>query len=237
MLNRSKYLNPKKKKIKFMFNEISKFYDIMNFIMTLGADKLWRKKIVKKLDNIKNGKILDIATGTGDLAIEIKKKYSNKIYGIDISEKMIEIANKKIRKLGFKNIKLFVGDSQKMPFQNNFFDAVTISFGVRNFENLNKCLLEIKRVLKKNGKLIILETSVPKSKFLKFFYKIYFKIIISISFLISKKTYAYKYLYNSASIFPFGEAFKKILVNNGFKVISNEKQLFGVAMIYSALKQ
>jgi len=237
MLNRSKYLNPKKKKIKFMFNEISKFYDIMNFIMTLGVDKLWRKKIVKKLDNIKNGKILDIATGTGELAIEIKKKCSNKIYGIDISEKMIEIANKKIRKLGFNNIKLYVGDSQKMPFQNNFFDAVTISFGVRNFENLNKCLLEIKRVLKKNGKLNILETSVPKSKFLKFIYKIYFKLIISISFLISKKTYAYKYLYNSASFFPFGEAFKKILINNGFKVISNEKQLFGVAMIYSALKQ
>ena len=237
MLNRSKYLNPKKKKIKFMFNEISKFYDIMNFIMTLGVDKLWRKKIVKKLDNIKNGKILDIATRTGELAIEIKKKCSNKIYGIDISEKMIEIANKKIRKLGFNNIKLYVGDSQKMPFQNNFFDAVTISFGVRNFENLNKCLLEIKRVLKKNGKLIILETSVPKSKFLKFIYKIYFKLIISISFLISKKTYAYKYLYNSASFFPFGEAFKKILINNGFKVISNEKQLFGVAMIYSALKQ
>ena len=237
MLNRSKYPNPKKKKIKFMFNEISKFYDIMNFIMTLGVDKLWRKKIVKKLDNIKNGKILDIATGTGELAIEIKKKCSNKIYGIDISEKMIEIAYKKIRKLGFNNIKLYVGDSQKMPFQNNFFDAVTISFGVRNFENLNKCLLEIKRVLKKNGKLIILETSVPKSKFLKFIYKIYFKLIISISFLISKKTYAYKYLYNSASFFPFGEAFKKILINNGFKVISNEKQLFGVAMIYSALKQ
>tara|TARA_B100000963_G_scaffold79091_1_gene67243 strand:+ start:35709 stop:36422 length:714 start_codon:yes stop_codon:yes gene_type:complete len=237
MLNKSKYLNPKKREIKFMFNEISKFYDIMNFIMTLGVDKLWRKKIAKKLDNIKNGKILDIATGTGDLAIELKKKCSNKIYGIDVSEKMIEIANKKIRKSGFENIKLYVGDSQKMPFQNNFFDAVTISFGVRNFENLNKCLSEIKRVLKKNGKLIILETSVPQSKFLKFFYKIYFNLIISISFLISKKTYAYKYLYNSASIFPFGEAFKKILINNGFKVISNEKQLFGVAMIYSALKQ
>ena len=237
MVKRTEYLNPKKTRIRFMFNEISKFYDLMNFIMTLGADRLWRKKIVKKLDAIENGKILDIATGTGDLAIEIKKKYTHKIYGIDISEKMIEIANRKIKKLDFKNISFYVNDSEKIPFGNNFFDAVTISFGVRNFENLNKCLSEIKRVLKSNGKLIILETSIPKSKFIKFLYKIYFKLIISIAFFISRKTYAYKYLYNSASIFPFGDAFIKVLTNNGFNVISNEKQLFGVAMIYSALKR
>ena len=126
---------------------------------------------------------------------------------------------------------------RKCHFKIIFFDAVTISFGVRNFENLNKCLLEIKRVLKKNGKLIILETSVPKSNFLKFFYKIYFKIIISISFLISKKHMLTNICIILHLFFHLEKLFKKILVNNGFKVISNEKQLFGVAMIYSALKQ
>ena len=228
----------KKTQIKIMFNLISKRYDILNRIITFGLDLRWRKNLVNKIKPQNPKIILDVATGTGDLAIELSKTNAEKIIGIDISDQMIEIAKKKIRKKNLNSlIKILKSNSENMNFKNDYFDMVTVSYGVRNFDNLNKGLSEIFRVLKPSGKIYILETSLPKSPILLFFYKFYVRIITSIiGILFSNYKLPYKYLLNSASIFPFGDDFNNILIKNGFINVKNESQILGVSTIYFASK-
>ena len=230
--------NSKKSQVRQMFNSISCRYDFINRIISGGLDIKWRKNFVRliKLKNPK--KILDVATGTGDLAIALGESMASKIIGIDISERMLEIGKKKVKKNQLqKNIKLEIGDAESINYPANYFDAVTVSFGVRNFENLDKGLLEIYRVLKPGCELVILETSIPQSFPLNYLYRlytIYFLPLIGSFF--SKDKSAYKYLSLSAKVFPFGIAFNKILEKNRFIVKENISQTFGVATIYHAYK-
>ncbi len=230
--------NSKKSQVRQMFNSISCRYDFINRIISGGLDIKWRKNLVRliKLKNPK--KILDVATGTGDLAIALGESMASKIIGIDISERMLEIGKKKVKKNQLqKNIKLEIGDAERINYPANYFDAVTVSFGVRNFENLDKGLLEIYRVLKPGCELVILETSIPQSFPLNYLYRlytIYFLPLIGSFF--SKDKSAYKYLSLSAKVFPFGIAFNKILEKNRFIVKENISQTFGVATIYHAYK-
>ena len=164
----------KKKQISRMFDNISYNYDITNKIISFGSDRIWRKKLVKVISLSKPKKTLDIATGTAEVAIELTKIEKNKVIGIDISDKMLEIAKKKIIRLKLESkVSLANEDAEKMSFTDNSFDAITIAFGVRNFEDLNKALREVFRVMKSKGVLVILETSVPNNKFIRSLYKIF----------------------------------------------------------------
>ena len=230
--------NSKKSQVRQMFDSISPRYDFINRIISGGLDIKWRKNLVEVLKPKKPKKILDVATGTGDLAIALGETLASEIIGIDISEQMLEIGKKKVERNQLqKNIKMEIGDGEKINYPNNYFDAVTVSFGVRNFENLDKGLLEIYRVLKPGSELVILETSIPQSFPLNYLYRlytIYFLPLIGSFF--SKDKSAYKYLSSSAKSFPFGKAFNKILKKNGFVVIDNIPQSFGVASIYHSQK-
>ena len=230
--------NSKKSQVRQMFDSISPRYDFINRIISGGLDIKWRKNLVKVLKPKKPKKILDVATGTGDLAIALGETLASEIIGIDISEQMLEIGKKKVEKNQLqKNITMEIGDGEKINYPNNYFDAVTVSFGVRNFENLDKGLLEIYRVLKPGSELVILETSIPQSfplNYLYHLYTLYFLPLIGSFF--SKDKSAYKYLSSSAKSFPFGKAFNKILKKNGFVVIDNIPQSFGIASIYHSKK-
>ena len=230
--------NSKKFQVRRMFDSISPRYDFINRIISGGLDIKWRKNLVEVLKPKKPKKILDVATGTGDLAIALGETLASEIIGIDISEQMLEIGKKKVERNQLQqNIKMEIGDGEKINYPNNYFDAVTVSFGVRNFENLDKGLLEIYRVLKPGSELVILETSIPQSfplNYLYHFYTLYFLPLIGSFF--SKDKSAYKYLSSSAKSFPFGKAFNKILKKNGFVVIDNIPQSFGVASIYHSQK-
>ena len=230
--------NSKKFQVRRMFDSISPRYDFINRIISGGLDIKWRKNLVEVLKPKKPEKILDVATGTGDLAIALGETLASEIIGIDISEQMLEIGKKKVERNQLqKNIKMEIGDGEKINYPNNYFDAVTVSFGVRNFENLDKGLLEIYRVLKPGSELVILETSIPQSfplNYLYHLYTLYFLPLIGSFF--SKDKSAYKYLSSSAKSFPFGKAFNKILKKNGFVVINNIPQSFGVASIYHSQK-
>jgi demethylmenaquinone methyltransferase/2-methoxy-6-polyprenyl-1,4-benzoquinol methylase len=221
-----------------MFDGISKSYDILNRIITLGIDVLWRKRVVNLLKKEQPKSLLDIATGTGDLVIELAKIDAEKIIGLDISPGMLEIGKQKVKnkKLDHR-IKMQLGDSEALQFKNKTFDGVTIAFGVRNFENLNLGLQEIFRVLKPNGTLVVLETAVPKNPLLKGFYSFYTqKIMPFIGKLFSKDRSAYQYLSDSAAIFPCGEDFNNILRKNGFIQVEDFPQTLGVSSIYFAKK-
>lgn len=226
----------KKEQISQMFNNISRNYDTCNRIISLGADKKWRKKIVKIVSKKKPKMILDIATGTGDLAMLLYKLNPLKIKALDISKGMLSVAKEKIKKAKMQNIIEFVlGDSEKMPFENAYFDVVTVAFGVRNFENLEQGLQEIKRILKPKGLLVILETSVPEKFPFKQGYQFYTKYFLPFfGKIFSKDKNAYEYLSKSAKAFPCGKAFLGILEKNGFSKTKNLPQTFGVATIYTA---
>ena len=230
--------NSKKFQVRRMFDSISPRYDFINRIISGGLDIKWRKNLVEVLKPKKPKKILDVATGTGDLAIALGETLASEIIGIDISEQMLEIGKKKVERNQLqKNIKMEIGDGEKINYPNNYFDAVTVSFGVRNFENLDKGLLEIYRVLKPGSELVILETSIPQSFPLNYFYHLYTLYFLPlIGSFFSKDKSAYKYLSSSAKSFPFGKAFNKILKKNGFVVIDNIPQSFGVASIYHSQK-
>ena len=228
----------KKEQVTKMFDAISKEYDGLNRVISFGIDVKWRNKVVEIVGKTNPDSILDIATGTGDLAINLAKTEASKIIGFDISEGMLDVGRKKIEKLQLNNtIEMVLGDSEKMPFEDNSFDAITVAFGVRNFENLEKGLTEIYRVLKTGGVFVILETSIPTKMPFKQGYKFYAKYILpSIGKLFSKDKVAYQYLSDSAAAFPYGQAFNNILHKIGFIAIENKPQTFGVASIYIAKK-
>jgi len=231
-------LNKKKKEEK-MFDTISGNYDGLNRLISFGTDLKWRKKVLKYIINHQPESILDIATGTGDLAIKFAKKTNaSKIVGLDLSEGMLSIAKKKVVATSLKNkINFIKGDSEALPFDENSFSAITVSFGIRNFENLEKGLSEILRVLKPNGLFIILETSVPTKFPYKQGYHFHSKILLPIiGKIFSKDKFAYNYLSESASIFPYGTRLNNILQNIGFINVKNKPQTFGVATIYTATK-
>lgn len=228
----------KKKQVTHMFDGISKSYDLLNRIITLGVDIIWRKRVVKLIEKVDHESILDIATGTGDLVLALSKLETEKIIGLDISPGMLEIGKEKVlaRKLGDR-IDMQLGDSEALHFEDNSFAAVTVAFGVRNFENLDKGLSEIFRILKSNGTLVVLETAVPKNFILNRFYMCYTQNIMPfVGKLFSKDRSAYEYLSDSAAAFPHGEAFNNILRKNGFIEVEDLPQTLGIASIYFAKK-
>ena len=228
----------KKGQVEKMFNNISKEYDILNRVISFGIDISWRKKIVKILKSKNPSIILDVATGTGDLAIELVKTNAKKIIGLDISKGMLDVGINKINHKNLNNtIEMVIGDSENLKYEDNFFDAVTVSFGVRNFESLDLGLREIFRVLKPNGSLVILETSNPTKFPFKQFYTVYSKFILpTIGKIFSKDKLAYNYLSESSAEFPYGEKFNNILKKIGFTSVVDFPQTFGVATIYVASK-
>ena len=228
----------KKVQVEQMFDTISKEYDGLNRVISFGIDIKWRNKVVEMVKETNPETILDIATGTGDLAISLVKTGAKKIVGLDISEGMLSVGREKITAKNLdESITMVNGDSENLPFEDNAFDAITVAFGVRNFENLEKGLSEILRVLKPEGIFVILETSVPTRTPFKQGYKLYSKYILpTIGKLFSKDKVAYQYLSDSASVFPYGEKMNNILREIGFKSVEDFPQTFGVASIYKALK-
>jgi demethylmenaquinone methyltransferase/2-methoxy-6-polyprenyl-1,4-benzoquinol methylase len=229
----------KKEQVEQMFDTISTNYDGLNRVISLGIDQKWRKKVVKMIAEVKPNAILDIATGTGDLALQFAAKIpADKIIGLDLSEGMLSVARKKVEGKPISEKVSFVkGDSENLPFEDNSFDAITVSFGIRNFETLEKGLAEILRVLKPKGSFVILETSVPTKFPWKQGYYMYSRGILPlIGRLFSKDKVAYKYLSESAAVFPYGERLNNILRKIGFKQVENKPQTFGVATIYTASK-
>ena len=228
----------KKKQVTHMFDGISKSYDLLNRIITLGVDIIWRKRVVKLIEKVDHESILDIATGTGDLVLALSKLETEKIIGLDISPGMLEIGKEKVlaRNLGDR-IDMQLGDSEALHFEDNSFAAVTVAFGVRNFENLDKGLSEIFRILKSNGTLVVLETAVPVNLILNRFYMFYTQNIMPfVGKLFSKDRSAYEYLSDSAAAFPHGEVFNNILRKNGFIEVEDLPQTLGIASIYFAKK-
>jgi len=229
----------KKQQIAKMFDTISNEYDDLNRVISFGIDIKWRKKVVQIISKKEPTNILDIATGTGDLAINLTQTNATQIIGLDISEGMLDVGRKKIAKKQLNNtIDMIVGDSENLPFDDNSFDAITVAFGVRNFENLEIGLAEILRVLKPKGIFVVLETSVPVKFPFKQGYYIYTKALLPlIGRLFSKDKSAYRYLSESASKFPYGQAFNNILNKTGFINSKALPQTFGVATIYTATKK
>lgn len=229
----------KKEQVAKMFDTISGNYDGLNRVISFGIDVKWRKKVLEIVSSTNPKTILDIATGTADLAILMAKTSADKIIGLDISAGMLEVGAKKINTKSLNNrIELLLGDSEKIPFEDDTFDAITVAFGIRNFENLEKGLSEILRVLKPNGIFVILETSNPTKFPYKQGYVFYTKYILPlIGKIFSKDDVAYGYLSASASVFPFGDALNNILKEIGFIAVVNRPQTFGVATIYSASKK
>ncbi|CAM3301312.1 bifunctional demethylmenaquinone methyltransferase/2-methoxy-6-polyprenyl-1,4-benzoquinol methylase UbiE [Zobellia roscoffensis] len=228
----------KKDQVTQMFDNISENYDGLNRVISFGIDIKWRKRVVAILKAKQPKTVLDIATGTGDLAINLVETGANKIVGLDISPGMLEVGKNKVaqKKLD-KTIEMVVGDSENLPFETNSFDAITVAFGVRNFETLEKGLSEIYRVLAPNGTFVVLETSVPTKTPFKQGYNLYIKYMLpAIGKLFSKDKSAYTYLSESASVFPHGNAFNNILRKIGFIEVENKPQTFGVASIYVATK-
>ena len=228
----------KKKQVATMFNNIAKKYDFLNHFLSVGIDKIWRKKAIATLKTTKPQIILDIATGTGDLAINALKLNPEKIIGIDISEGMLEIGRQKIEKRNLKDkIQLLLGDSENIEFEDKYFDAAIVAFGVRNFENLQKGLSEIYRVLKPNSKFVVLEFSKPTTFPIKQLYNFYFiNILPFIGKMFSKDNSAYTYLPESVNAFPEGSLFVKNMKDVGFNSVKQQKLFFGVASIYTGTK-
>jgi demethylmenaquinone methyltransferase / 2-methoxy-6-polyprenyl-1,4-benzoquinol methylase len=227
----------KKEQVREMFDNISHSYDLLNHFLSLGIDRGWRKTAIQKLRAQRPKLILDVATGTGDFAIEAQRIGPEKVIGIDLSNGMLERGRLKIKKRGLESkIELRQADSEKLPFGNNYFDAAIVAFGVRNFENLSKGLEEISRVLKPGATFIVLEFSKPKGMF-KFFFNIYFKgVLPALGRMFSKDQRAYTYLPQSVQEFPEGPEFMAFLKRAGFRQMDEQRLTFGVCSLYSAKK-
>jgi demethylmenaquinone methyltransferase/2-methoxy-6-polyprenyl-1,4-benzoquinol methylase len=228
----------KKEQVAQMFDNIAFRYDLLNSILSLGIHKGWRKECVKLLRDQKPKVILDVATGTADFAIQCAKLNPEKIIGVDISEGMMKFGKEKIKKEGLeKLISLEYGDAETLSFADDTFDAIVIGFGVRNFENLEKGLINLRRVLKPNGRIVILEFTNPRNGFIRWAYNFYFnKVTPFIGRLFSKDVRAYTYLPESVKAFPDYERFTDILKKLGYKNSSYRSLCFGVSAIYSANK-
>ena len=228
----------KKEQVTTMFDGIAKQYDVLNRVISLGIDQSWRRKVVRMATQLKPKRIIDVATGTGDLAIALKSTGAGEIVGLDISPGMLEIGTKKVHSLSLDDqIQMVLGDGEKLPYQDGYFDVATVAFGVRNFENLEKGLGEIFRVLKSGGRLVVLETAVPTRFPFKQGYQIYSGFIVPlIGRLFSRDRSAYQYLTDSAAIFPHGPRFNNILEKIGFIEVKDNPQTLGVASIYCATK-
>ncbi len=229
----------KRTQVETMFNKIAPFYDFLNRLLTLGIDKKWRKKAILKLKNDNPKKILDVATGTGDLAITADKLLDiDYITGVDISDEMLAIGRKKLdkRKLN-ERIELINGDSEKLPFEDETFDASIVAFGVRNFQNLEKGLAEMRRVTKTGGKMVILEFTKPRFIPFKIGFNLYFKYILpTIARLTSKDPNEYKYLYESVQAFPDYEKFTGHMDNVGLKNNEWQSLSMGICAVYTGIK-
>lgn len=222
-----------------MFDKIAFRYDFLNRVLSAGIDIGWRKKAINQLKSLQPKYILDVATGTGDVAILAHRMLNaTKITGIDISEGMLQIGSKKIEKLRLHNeIELVKGDSETISFGDNAFDAVTVAFGVRNFQNLEKGLAEILRVLKPGGRLVVLEFSKPKQFLFRALYNLYMKTIApGFGKLIAKNRDAYQYLNDSVQRFPEGQHFLNILNATGYTSTSSERLTFGICTVYCGTK-
>ncbi|NRA11176.1 MAG: bifunctional demethylmenaquinone methyltransferase/2-methoxy-6-polyprenyl-1,4-benzoquinol methylase UbiE [Crocinitomicaceae bacterium] len=228
----------KKEEVAEMFNNISKRYDFLNHFLSMGIDRLWRKKSIKQLEEIQPKRILDIATGTGDFAIAALKLNPDEVIGVDISQGMLDMGIQKMEKRGYDNtIKMLLGDSESLPFNDNYFDALTVGFGVRNYENLEQGLSDMLRVLKPGGKAVILEFSKPKKFPIKQFFGFYSKRLIPfIGKMISKDKRAYAYLPESVEAFPEGQTFKDIMSKTGYNNVESILVSGGIATIYSGTK-
>lgn len=228
----------KKEEVAEMFNNISAKYDFLNHFLSLGIDKLWRKKAIKMLVELKPKRILDIATGTGDFALEALSLKPEEIIGMDISEGMLAMGREKMVKRKVDHIiSMRLGDSENLPFEDNYFDALTVGFGVRNFENLEKGLAEMLRVVRPEGKLLILEFSKPKKFPVKQYYAFHSKYIIPFfGKRISKDEKAYAYLPESVAAFPEGQNFENILISLGYKEVKSTLVSGGIATIYAGTK-
>ena len=230
----------KKEQIQQMFDNVAQRYDFLNRLFSLGLDQIWRKKAINELKTVKPmQKVLDMATGTADIAIAIAKSFPDcYITGADLSEEMLVKARAKIntKKLN-QQIELHQIDAENMPYEDNSFDAITVAFGVRNFENLEKGLSEFYRVLRKGGKVVILEFSKPKSFLIKQLYAVYNRYIVAqLGRIISKDDSAYAYLPESIQAFPEGEAFNHILTKTGFNNTKWIKLTFGICSVYTGIK-
>ncbi|MCT4603288.1 MAG: bifunctional demethylmenaquinone methyltransferase/2-methoxy-6-polyprenyl-1,4-benzoquinol methylase UbiE [Marinifilum sp.] len=228
----------KKAQVALMFNNIAKKYDFLNHVLSMGIDKLWRKKAVKLLKPLQPKMILDIATGTGDFALANLKLNPDKVVGIDISTEMLAVGREKVAKKNLSHkIELLEGDSENIQFKDNTFDAITVAFGVRNFENLEKGLQEMNRVVRPGGKVVVLEFSKPRNFPVKQIYNFYFfRILPFWGKMVSKDASAYTYLPKSVDAFPDGEDFLKIYESCGFAETKQIKLSFGIASIYIGTK-
>jgi demethylmenaquinone methyltransferase/2-methoxy-6-polyprenyl-1,4-benzoquinol methylase len=228
----------KKQEVATMFNNISAKYDFLNHFLSLGIDRLWRKRAIRELKLLKPKRILDIATGTGDFALEALKINPQNVIGVDISEGMLKVGMEKMKSKQVDHIiSLRLGDSENLPFESNVFDAITVGFGVRNFENLNKGLSEMLRVLKPGGKVVVLEFSKPRVFPVKQLFGFYSRVFIPFfGKLFSKDKRAYSYLPESVKVFPEGQDFLNILNEVGYSDVSSIRLSGGIATIYLGTK-
>ena len=228
----------KTQQIATMFDNIAHRYDFLNRSLSMGIDIIWRKKAIAQLKEIQPKTILDVATGTGDFALEAMSLNPDKITGVDISVGMLDLGKQKIAKKNLSNkIEMVVGDSENLPFEDNTYDAATVAFGVRNFENLQKGLTDINRVLRPGGKLVVLELSTPKKFPIKQLFGFYFNNILPLfGRLLSKDDSAYTYLPESVNAFPDGEDFKKVMAAAGFKDNTSKALTFGICSLYTGVK-
>ncbi|MFN3272815.1 MAG: bifunctional demethylmenaquinone methyltransferase/2-methoxy-6-polyprenyl-1,4-benzoquinol methylase UbiE [Cloacibacterium caeni] len=227
----------KKTEVEDMFDNIAPKYDLLNHVLSMKIDVLWRNTLVKWMNKDAPKLVLDVATGTGDLAIAVQKGTGAEVVGLDLSQQMLNVGIDKIKKLNLaQKISMQKGDAENLPFEDNKFDAVSVAFGVRNFENLEKGLAELRRVVKENSSVYILEFSKVEG-FLAPFYMFYFKNILpQIGKLVSKDNRAYTYLPDSVNAFPFGEKMKQILLDTGYSKVEYKKLSLGIATIYKATK-
>ena len=228
----------KKEEVAEMFDNISKRYDFLNHFLSLGIDKLWRRKAVRQLKDLRPKRILDLATGTGDFAIAALKLNPDEVVGVDISQGMLDMGIQKMKKRGHdKIVKMQLADSEKLPFEDASFDARTVGFGVRNYENLEKGLSDMLRILRPGGKAVILEFSKPKKFPIKQVFGFYSKRVIPfLGKLISKDKRAYAYLPESVEAFPEGTDFETIMTKLGYKEVNSILLSGGIATIYMGLK-
>lgn len=229
----------KKEQVRKMFDGIAPHYDGLNRLLSAGMDKKWRRLAISTLDAGDNGRILDVATGTGDLAFEILKQYpTNHVTGLDIADKMLDVARRKSDKRNLnESVDFVLGDSEKLPFENDSFDRASVAFGVRNFANLQAGLSEINRVLKPGGKLVVLEFTKPRIFPFKQLFNSYFKHVLPrIGGMRSGDRKAYEYLYESVQAFPDYERFTDVMLKCGFSDTSYKDLTLGICAIYSGQK-